>query len=158
MADEKTEKRAREVFETVCAAIEDHKWHYQKDEKEKVALFTVVGDDLPMAFVVQVDEERQLVRLASKLPFTFDTARRLEGSRVTNFINYKMVDGCFDFDCKEGLIAYRMTTSFRDSLISKELLIFMVEVACYTVDRYNDSLLMVSKGKMSVEDFIDEFR
>ncbi|HIS35795.1 TPA: hypothetical protein IAC10_04100, partial [Candidatus Scatousia excrementigallinarum] len=45
---------------------------------------------------------------------------------------------------------------FIDSLISEDLLLYMVACACYTVDDYNDKLLMVAKGMLPIDQFILE--
>ncbi len=46
-----------------------------------------------------------------------------------------------------------MTSSYIDSLISKDVFEYMVAVASYTVDEYNDKFFMLAKGQLPIEEF-----
>ena len=161
MADAKLEKKAIEVYETLCSALDKHGLKYEKEGKDKdgdyTVRFTAVGEDLPMEFVVFVDVERQLVRLMSQMPFRFSEGKRIEGAIVTSRANYRMVDGNFDYDYTTGRTIYKMTSSIRDSLISEDLLFYMVSCAYSMVDEFNDKFFMIDKGGMSVEDFLKKY-
>ena len=67
--------------------------------------------------------------------------------------NYRLADGSFDYDFREGKVFFRMTSSYRDSLISQNLLEYMMACAAFTVDAYNDKFLMLAKGQMAIEEF-----
>ena len=68
--------------------------------------------------------------------------------------NYAMVDGSFDYNIANGNILFRLTSSIRESLVSKDMFEYMLFVSCSTVDNYNDKFLMLFKHVMSLEDFI----
>lgn len=133
------------------------KWRYDKHEEDNAIHFTVVGEDIPMEFVAHVDTERQLVRLISQLPFKFAQDKRLEGAIVTSSANYAIVDGCFQYDITDGEILFKLTSSYRDSLISNETIEYMVSCSLSVVDEFNDKFLMVSKGVLSIEDFLRHY-
>ncbi len=154
MADEKNIKRAKEVYNTLCKALNTKQWNYEKHPEDMVVTFSSVGDDIPMDFVVFIDAERSLVRMMSKLPFKFGEDKRVEGAIATSCANYRLADGSFDYDYSKGEVVFRLTATFKDSLISEELLLYMVACSCYTVDEYNDKLLMVAKGLISIDQFI----
>ncbi len=101
---------------------------------------------------IHIDAERELVRMMSQLPFTFSEAKRLDGAIATSQANYKLVDGNFDYDFATGKIFFRLTSSFRGSLISKDLLNYMIDGSCYMVDEFNDKFLMIDKGLLTVDD------
>ena len=65
-------------------------------------------------------------------------------------------DGSFDFDYESGEMYYRMTASFIGSDIGEGLFRYMISMAGKVVDRYNDKLLAVCKGYLSLDDFIKE--
>lgn len=153
MADEKQVRSARNVYDSLCEMLDEMKWRYNKFPEDLVVRFDVTGDDLPMQFVIAVDAERQLVRLLSPVPTKFGEDKRVEGAIATSQVNYKLADGSFDFSYEKGEVLFRMTSSFRDSLISKEMLSYMIRCACYTVDEYNDKFFMLAQGKMQIEDF-----
>ena len=153
MAEVNDNKKALSVYKILCDALDERNWKYQKHPEDLVVTFTVTGEDIPMNFVLMIDAKRELVRLVSPLPFTFSEEKRLEGAIATSFANYKLADGSFDYNYKEGKLNFRMTSSFKDSLISKELFQYMIACACYTVDEYNDKFLMINKGMLSIADF-----
>jgi hypothetical protein len=123
-------------------------------EDELKIMFGVGGDDLPMNFLIIIDAERQLVRLLSLLPFKMNSDKRVEGAVATCVINYVLADGSFDFDLDEGHIMFRLTASFRESLLGEELFKYMVSIACHTIDKYNDQLSDLNDGKISLEQFL----
>ena len=154
MVDAKLRKTAEGVYELICKMLDGRNWKYDREDAELILHFGVNGEDIPMEFLIVVDAERQLVRLMSLLPFTAGADKLTELAIATSYANYKMADGSFDFDLVKGRIVYRMTTSYRESLLSEELFNYMVSYACYAVDKYNDRFLMLIRGALSVEQFI----
>ena len=153
MADTK-EMRAKQVYETLCAALDARGWRYKKFEEDLVITFTVSGDDIPMEFVLIIDANRQLIRLSSKLPFTVSEDKRMELAIATCAVTDRLVDGSFDYDITKGTIYFRMTASFRDSQIGEGLFRYMVDCSASTVDDFNDKFLALSKGLISINDFL----
>lgn len=153
MADEKLE-RAQKVYETLCATLDKHEWHYQKNEERLSIECGAQGEDLPMKITIRVDAERQLIMLLSHLPFIISEDKRLDVAIATSIANNGLVDGSFDFDITDGHMFFRMTSSFIESEIGNELFTYMLMVSCHTIDEYNDKFLMLGKGMMSIQDFI----
>lgn len=154
MADEKKMELAKQVYATLCTAIDKREWNYQKDEEKLVAYFGVNGDDIPMQFILVVDAERQLIRVMSPLPFKMSESKRMEGAIATCVASYGMADGSFDYDLSDGTIVFRMTASFRESLIGEGLFQYLISCSCAMVDAYNDKFLAIDKGLLSITDFI----
>lgn len=146
-------KKAKEVFNSLCEMLDGKDGRYEKHEDDLVVTFIVGGDDIPMQFIMNVDAERELVRLISPIPVTFDDDKRIEGAIATSQVNYRLADGSFDYDFRGGKVFFRMTSSFRDSLISQKLLEYMMMCAAFTVDEYNDKFFMLAKGQMPIEEF-----
>lgn len=153
MTDEKKLKNAQSVYKALCEMLDEKDFHYEKHEEDLTITFSMRGEDMPMQFVVNIDAGRELVRLLSPVPVIFDEEKRVEAAIATCQINYRLADGSFDFDFKSGRVLFRMTSSFTDSLISKELFLYMLACASYTVDEYNDKLLMLAKGAIPVDEF-----
>ena len=148
-------KKAQEVFSLVCAMMDSNDWSYEKDEEQWLIRANFTGDDLCMQFQIRIDAERQLVYLTSVLPFKMKEEKLLEGSVVICEINYALADGSFDYNITDGTIGFRMTSCFKDSLVGLELLQYMIDCACYTVDKYNDKLQALNDGEISCDEFID---
>lgn len=154
MVDEKKMKLAKKVYQTLCEAIERREWNFGKDEEKLLVHFGVSGDDIPMQFILIVDAERQLIRLMSPMPFKMSESKRMEGAIATCAASFGMADGSFDYDLSDGTIVFRMTASFRESLIGEGLFQYMISCSCAMVDKYNDQFLSLDKGIMSITDFI----
>ena len=89
------------------------------------------------------------------MPFAVPENRRTALAVAVSQANNGMVDGSFDFDYLSGRIVFRMTSSYRESLIGKQLFEYMLSCACFTIDEYNDKFLMVAKNEMSAEEILD---
>ena len=153
MADENLE-RAKRVFDTLCATLDEHKWHYQKNEEELTIECGVQGEDLPMEITIKVDVEKQLVLLLSHLPFIVSEDKRLDVAIATSVANNGLMDGCFDYDITDGHMFFRMTNSFIESEIGSDVFNYMLFFSFHLIDKYNDRFLMLAKGLMSLNDFI----
>lgn len=154
MVDEKKMELAKRVYQTLCNAIERREWNFGKDEEKLLVHFGVNGDDIPMQFILIVDAERQLIRVMSPLPFKMSESKRMEGAIATCAASFGMADGSFDYDLSDGTIVFRMTASFRESLIGEGLFQYLISCSCAMVDQYNDQFLALDKGIMSITDFI----
>ena len=83
MTDEKKLKNARNVFNTLCGMLDEMDFHYEIHEDDLVVTFGMQGEDIPMQFVINVDADRDLVRLLSLLPFTFEEDKRIDAAIAT---------------------------------------------------------------------------
>ncbi len=155
MTEEKL-NQAKKNFKILCSALEDQDWTYQKDEDNLRINCGARGDDLPMDIIVEIDAERQLSVLLSHLPFVVAEDKRVNVAVAISVINYQLVDGSFDFDINDGHLFFRMTSSFIESDLDKEVFAYMLMCSCVTIDMYNDKLFMIAKGMLSVEDFIKD--
>lgn len=155
MSEEKELKQAQTVYKALCEMLNERDWHYEKDEENLAIKCGAQGDDLPMEIIVEVDRKRQLVSLLSQMPFAVPENRRTALAVAVSQANNGMVDGSFDFDYLSGRIVFRMTSSYRESLIGKQLFEYMLSCACFTIDEYNDKFLMVAKNEMSAEEILD---
>ena len=153
MAEEKME-RAQKVYMTLCATLEAHDWHYEKNDERLIVECKAKGEDLPIDITIKVDEDRQLLMLLSHLPFTISEDKRLDVAIATSIVNNDLVDGSFDYDITSGTMFFRMTNSFLESDISGELLFHQLMLSCHIIDLYNDKFLMLTKGLIGIEDFV----
>jgi hypothetical protein len=156
MAEEKKITLAKQIYKTLCDAVEKMELHYDKDEEDLIVHFNMDGDDIPMHFILVVDADRQLVRLMSPLPFKMSEAKRMEGAIATCVASYGLADGSFDYDLADGTIMFRMTASFRNGFVGEGLFQYMISCSCVHVDDYNDQFLAIDKGFLSITDFISK--
>lgn len=152
---EELKKIGQNVYETICAMFDNKGYHYERHDDDHVISCTVGGEDIPMDILFVVRDERQLVQLISPMPFRVSEDKRIDIALATTVINDRLVDGSFDFDMAEGRITFRLTTSYIESILGKELFEYMLMVSASTIDEYNDKFLMISKGMISFEQFLD---
>lgn len=154
MADAKFAQEGRIVYETFCNALKADGWNFTAHDEDMAITCGARGDDLPMELLVRIDCDRALITILSIIPTTFDEDKRVEGNLAVCVANQGMVHGCFDYDNTKGKIYFRLSNSFMGCKIGAELCTYMIYCACSTVDNYNDKFLMMSKGMMTLEQFI----
>jgi len=146
---------AKKVLASLIEELEECGWRYELIEDKLLVHFSGRGDDLPMEFFISVDPERELVTSRSVLPFELDPEKLIESSVAVALVNYKLVDGNFEFDPKEGHLFFKLTSSFKDSLLSKEFFKYLIHFAVVIVDEFNEKLLMLAKGMIDLEKFME---
>ncbi len=154
MADQGKIKQAQATFQTLCNMLDSINWNYEKDEEELKIRTHARGDDLPMDVRITVDPDRELVILLSPLPFSIGEEKRSEVAVAISCINLGIVNGSFDYNYLTGDVFFRITSSFMESLIGPEMFHYLMGVSFQTIDEYNDKILMVSKGNMSIPEII----
>lgn len=148
-------QRAKEVFDSLCRMLDAKEYKYTKNEEDTLIKCTFRGDDLPMDFMIRINPIRQIISLYSPMPFSMSKEKLVEGAIATSIINNKLVEGSFDYSITDGAILFRLTSSYRDSIISEHVFDYMLSVALYTVDEYNDKFLMLSKGAVDIKSFME---
>lgn len=154
MADLKNLEQAKVVYNTICRTLENNDWHYTGDDEKLKIECGARGEDLPMELSIYVDAERRLIMLISHLPFAIQEDKRLDVAIGVTAINNVLVNGCFDYDVATGNMIFRMTNSFIDSVIGEDTIKYMLFCSCQTIDEYNDKLLMLAKGMLSIEQLL----
>lgn len=155
MTDEMKLQAAVNAYVTLCNALDSQNWKYTKHDSDLKITCTANGEDLPMDLTIKSDPGKQMVMLISRLPFTVPEDKRLDTAVAISVINDRLVDGCFDFDIAGGHIFFRMNNSFMDSKLSEKVYLYLLFCGCKTIDEYNDKLLMLAKGMITIEKFIE---
>lgn len=156
MAEELNMQKAQEVYATIIRMLDNMEWKYEKHEDDLLIKSGVKGDDLPIEFIMVVRPKNQVVQFISSMPFNMPEDKRVDGAIAVCVANYGLIDGSFDYDLRDGEIRFRLTCSYRESTLSEELFNYMVMVSASTVDNYNDKFFMIAKGRMTVQQFIEQ--
>lgn len=155
MADVNMQK-AREVYGTIMSMLDSIGWTYDRYDDELCIKSGVSSDDLPIHFTMTVRPEPEVVQFRSILPFKMPEDKRIDGAIAVCVANYRFINGCFDYDIADGEISFRLTSSYRDSYLSEELMKYMIMVSSATVDEYNDKFFMIGKGVVTIQQFIEQ--
>lgn len=156
MTEEMLKKSGENVYATICKMFDNLGYHYERHDDDLVVSCTVKGEDIPMDILFIVRSERQLVQLLSPMPFTVPEDKRMEMAVAVTVASNNLVDGSFDFDLSNGRIVFRQTSSYMESILGEELFTYMLMVSANTIDDYNDKFLMLAKGMMTLEQFIEK--
>lgn len=146
--------KAKEVYDLLCRTLEERDWHFDKYEEDLVIKSGIKGDDFPIKFIIRVDPETQLITFHSWMPFDTQEDKRVDMALAVCAANNGLLCGSFDYDITDGSIDYRFNSSFRDSIIGPDLFEYMILTSALLIDKYNDKFFMVSKGMITVQDFI----
>ena len=155
MANNLSVKLAQNNYKVLCAMLDEKKWKYEKEEEKLSINCTARGDDLPMDIIIKFNTDMEIVSLFSPMPFTVPDDKRNDLAIAIARANYNMVDGSFDYSYTKGRIVFRLTASYSNCLLSKDMYEYMLLVSCSTIDAYNDKFLAVCKKEMSVEEILN---
>lgn len=147
---------ALRAYDTICRMLDNRQWKYTRHDDDLVITCGVRGDDLPMDVIFKVREQQQVVSLISPLPFKMAEDKRVDGALAVCVANYGLINGSFDYDLSDGEIRFRMVSSFRDCELSEDVFNYMLICSVGTVDDYNDKFMMLSKGMMTIQQFIEQ--
>lgn len=145
---------AKQVFETMVSMFDDNDLKYDKDEEKLLIRSGMAGDDLPIPFILVVNEKQPVVQFLSPLTFEMPEDKRFDAAIAVCVANSGLCDGSFDYDIGSGSIVFRLTTSYLESTLSKDLFGYMLAVAVSTIDRYNDRFQALAEGKIDVHEFM----
>lgn len=154
MAEEINMTQAKEVYATLLRMLDNQKWNYEKEEEKLLIRCGLSSEDFPVEFIVVVKPDKEVVQFLSKIPCVIPEDKRAECAIAVCIANYGLCDGSFDYNISDGTIVFRMTSSYRESLISEKLFEYMIFTSAWTVDKYNDRFFMYAKGMMTLQDFI----
>lgn len=136
------------IYKMVCKTLDDRNWEYEKDDEKLLINTTVRGEDLPMSLLINISTEKELVTFGSVLPFDVP-AKSIEAIAIaTCMVNDVITYGHFDYDITKGLLYFTITTCYVDSILSTELFDRIIDTLCYTVDKFNDKFLIITKLKV----------
>lgn len=136
------------VFDSLVQHLHDIKLNFEtKDLEDRFMIrFNMSGDDIPMRFFIYVNPAHQIITLHSPMPVTFPADKIDLACKAICAINYRLADGDFQIDFRDGEVLFNMSNCYAGSLISNEVFNYMLGMSINIVDEYNDKLLMLSKG------------
>ena len=149
-------KRATEVFQLLCLALDNRNWKYNKNANDLNVSFNIVGDDLPMRMRIYVETDRELVSCYTGQDFTVPEDKVPAFCMGVCAINNHLVDGSFDFDVLKRTVTYRLTVSYHDAVVGTELFEYMIDCSSATVDDVNQAMKKFAEGTIDYDSFIQK--
>ncbi|MBR4223877.1 MAG: hypothetical protein IKR73_03615 [Oscillospiraceae bacterium] len=158
MDDAMKMQTARNVFETICGMLREQDYKFRADPEELKVNFGVRGESFPIDVVYRVIPDRQLVQITSALAYYIPEDKRDEAAIALTMINWRLLNGSFDFDMSDGYVQFRICEAYHDSLIGGEVFDYMTHALFYTVDEYNELLFMLGKGMITLDQLIEKIK
>ena len=155
MTDEMKIQHARAMYEKTKEMLIEKEVKFQTDDEKMVINFIMGGDDIPMDILIVSDAGGQKLRTLSKMPLTVNPDKMVEMATAVCIANNGLYMGNFDYVLTEGVIFFAIQQSFLGTDLSKELIDLMVAATIDAVDKYNDRFLMLDKGMLTLEKFIE---
>lgn len=149
METEQQKNEAKEMYKTMCDALDEIGWNYEKDEKTLNVTMGVDCETVSINLMSFVDEESSTICTLSILPFSVPSSRVIDVIVVIGMINCTLIDGRFTFTTG-GNITYSTCMGYKNSFISKEAVEYLVYVSCAALDAYSDMLMAVAEDRMSI--------
>jgi hypothetical protein len=153
-------EKAKKIYETVCSALDNMKWAYDKNDEELAITTGAKGpgneNRFPVDLLIRVLPEAQVISVQA--PFVYDVPdeHSIDVAIAVSIANYGLIRGGFDFDLTTGDIRFRVTAPYNGSEIAEELVRSLILVAVTTTDEYQTKLFMVAKGAVAPSEFLTE--
>lgn len=148
--------RAQKTYNDLCTHLDSLKLKYTRHDDDKVITLTMTGDDLPIEMLLIVKEKQEVIQLISPIRPKVPEDKRIDAAMAVNVANYGIVCGSFDYDLSDGEIRWRAVLPYCDAAITKDQVTYLLMISANTVDKYNDKFFMLSKGMMTLEQFIEK--
>lgn len=137
-----------EAYALLCKALDEMGLKYTKKEEEHMVRLSVQSHEM----ILRIDAHHR-VFLASPMCY-MPKNKRVEGVIMTGAASNALVNGSFDYNIEDGLILYRMTQMYEKCHVETAMFQEMIQCAYALVNRYHMDFLTISKGLMSLEEFV----
>ena len=147
-------KQAQAVFKTVCDYLDEHEWKYDKNDDSLGISLVTRGDDLPIPILMRINPQLAVLSFYGTMTFAVPEDMRVAMTVAVTAATHCLVDGGFDYDVKTGKILFRVTTTYKDSLIGKSVVEYMLGLTCVMTDEFNDKFYQKKMGPAEMLDMI----
>lgn len=148
--------QANLAYAAITAMLDNDGYRYSSNYDGLRIELGFETDDLDVKITFIIDEDRELVRVFSFLPFKFPEDKRIEAAVAVCAANHGMVNGSFDYDISDGDLLFSAVNSYKDACFSMDIARYMLGITLSTVDKYNDRFYALAKGFISISDFINK--
>lgn len=152
--DKQERKEAQAEFEAVCAVLKRRNWQCKKDDENLEVGFISEGKNMPLSVNMKVNPELKTVTAFVHLPFELPEGKDEQFAIATALLNEEVIHGNFEVDFAARRMYFRMSTSYRNSLMDKEAYFYLIAVAFSTVDGVAAGIKTLCDGKITVEQIL----
>jgi len=118
-------------------------WKYNFKPEDNIFITSFMGDDLPIATMIVVQE--MSVQFVCNLDFVAEPDRFKEVCWALNEINRTLSFGCFHLDDEEGHILFEYGLIYVDSSFDENAIASVIKMVVGTVDKHDGDLQKIAK-------------
>ncbi len=134
--------RAEEIYDVLCRVLEKNEIPYDKTSgKSVVCRVSGRGGDIRMSFCADIS--KMLVTVYAPVARHIPEERISDLSLALCMLNHKIQDGAFCLDMTDGILYYRMTCSYYNSIPQTDSFVYMLSGTAEAVDAYRSRLLRI---------------
>lgn len=153
MAEQTMKGTAQQILDQWCKLLDSREIRYRYDQEEGLVECVLGGEDMPMIFYFEVDEDRALIVLTSLLPVIAKEEQRLDMMVALAEITDHLFHGRFDANPVTGEVRLRIANSYGDGMPQDAFLTYLLDTGVQQAEKYNHLLFMLANDVISLEKF-----
>ena len=131
-----TSTKSWKNYVMLCNTLERNDISFESNDKELCVKCGISGRDIEQNFLFSINPSKMLITLFSPIPIEIPEENTTDIAIAVCIINNKLSHGCFCIDTSEGVVYFKMTTSFYESNVSERVFEYMLSSAADTIDEY----------------------
>ncbi len=143
-------KIATNVYNSIVEKLQGRGYELEREDDSLTAYFQAETSVLPITFAVTVNADKQSLMLIATSDITFPKDRLSDGAIATCVTNCMLVDGGFEFEYATGKLVFRVSSSFKGSVISTDVFDYLFRRAYNASLTYCTELSKLAKGEIDL--------
>ncbi len=152
MATEKELLEAKNVYETICSALDQMGWEYERRVDDFMISTGMNGNNTNHALLFVVEPEKNLVYLLN-LCVDAKLEKCVDFAVAISVVNDALISGYFKYNFASNNLFFKIVNSYQDSYLSPMLFRQMIDISTSTVEHYINKLNALNNGEISTSDF-----
>ncbi len=148
---------AENIYRILCKTLDENGIRYSKNEPTMSVHCQFQSGDVPYAFAVGVDAEREYLIIWLGLPFSVEPQYLTETAVAICTVNSLLAVGAFGIDKKDSSLIFRIPTHITGVTFESSYFVRAINVALTSASTYYADLYAISHGGMSLDAFLAKY-
>lgn len=140
---------------TLCNVLERNDIGYERDDKDLCVKCNVIGNNTEMNMLFAINPSKMLITLFCPISIKAEKEKMADMALAVCMVNNTLADGSFCLDTRDGLMYYKVTSSFYESNVNETVFEYMLSTAVNTVDEYYEKFDKLAKSDKPFNDSYD---
>lgn len=148
------DEKQKEVYELIIDVLKSHEFTYEENEENNSLSISLVGNDLDIPVLFNIDEDYNCIELFSSLPFSITKEKLTDLIIACNVLNERIPCGRFFVSVVANSVIYRNELIFEDSIVSEKAVESLISLSLDIIDRYNEKLFGLNCNIIDLDGFL----